>query len=69
MTALSKQTEVIQFETTVYKNIVQQTQLAVALEKIEFLLRFVPHLREHAEEYEIKKNETQFVKQEYTRGY
>jgi len=70
-TSKEKQTEVIQIDTAMYRCIFTQTQLAVSLEKIDFLMRYVPHLRDEDKVgYEaLKKLETQFVKEEFTRGY
>lgn len=45
-TSKEKNTEVIQIDSEAYKSIITQTQLAVSLEKIDFLMRFVPHLRD-----------------------
>ena len=44
-TSKDKVTEVIQIDTRVYRSVITQTQLAVSVEKINFLMRFVPHLR------------------------
>jgi hypothetical protein len=43
----------------------------VSVEKIEFLLRFVPHLRDEdcLGLEALKKLEVHFVKEEFTRGY
>ncbi len=37
----------IQIDTSVYKNVITQTQLALSVEKIDFLMRFVPSLRDN----------------------
>ena len=70
-TSKQKQTEVIQIDTDVYRKIITQTQLAVSIEKIEFLLRFVPHLRDEDSFglEALKKLEVHFLKEEFTRGY
>ena len=70
-TSKAPQTEVIQIDTKVYKNIITQNQLAASVEKIDFLLRFVPHLRDEDRfgVESIKKLEVHFMKEEYTKGY
>ena len=67
----AKQTEVIQIDTNVYKSIITQTQLSVSLEKIDFIMRFVPHLRdgEGCGLAQVKKEEVQFMKEEYSKGF
>ena len=71
VTSKQKQTEVIQIDTNVYKNIITQTQLAVSFEKIDFLMRFVPHIRDDDKVgvENLKKLEVHFQKEEYSRGY
>ena len=70
-TSKDKQTEVIQIDTSVYRNIITQTQLALSVEKIEFLQRFVPNLRDDDKigSEALKELEVHFQKEEYTRGY
>lgn len=70
-TSKDKQTEVIQIDTSVYKKIITQTQLAVSSEKIEFLMRFIPHLRDESVcgLAELKKQEVRFQKEEFSKGY
>ena len=69
--SMQQQTEVIQIDTNVYKKIITQSQLAVSVEKIEFLMRFVPHLRDDdiVGLEKLKELEVHFVKEEYTKGY
>ena len=45
-TSKNETTEVIQIDTRVYRSLITQTQLQISLEKLEFLMRFVPHLRD-----------------------
>lgn len=70
-TSKQQQTEVIQIDTNVYKDIITHSQLAVSVEKIDFLMRFVPHLRDEDKVglEQLKKLEVHFMKEEYTRGY
>ena len=70
-TSKDKKTEVLQIDTNVYRNIITRTQRAVSLEKLDFLMRFVPHLRDDDKVgfEKLKKLEVHFVKEELTNGY
>ena len=69
VTAKADLTEVIQIDNHKFQSIFSKAQLALATEKIEFIIRFVPGLRSIHARRVLEDADSLFVKEKYTKGY
>ena len=69
VTAKSNLTEVIQIDNLKFQSIFSKAQLALASEKIEFLIRFVPALRSIHARRVLEETDSLFIKEKYTKGF